>query len=342
LRAPVPQVSVIVLNFNGRAFLDECIASLEAQIYRDFEILLVDNGSTDGSADYMRETFAQRCKLVFHDRNLGFAEGNNAALPLAAGQFIVFLNNDTKVDPEWLARLVEAAGAHPEAGSFASQIRSYDRPEILDTVGIIIYRDGMSRGLGRLQPADRYDEPLEVFAPSGCAAMYRREVLDAVGPFDPDFFAYCEDMDLGMRARLAGWSCWYVPEARVYHHYSGTAGKYSPFKAFLVERNHLWLVVKLFPLRLILASPWYAFVRYALQAYGVFSGKGAAGKFASELPAYKLVVILIRAYWSTLTRLPELIRKRRNLRKIVKVSRREILSWFDRFGISAMELALQD
>ena len=145
-----------------------------------------------------------------------------------------------------------------------------------------------------------------------------------------------------MRARLAGWTCRYVPTARVYHHYSGTAGKYSPFKAFLVERNHLWLVVKLFPLRLIAQAPWYAFVRYALQAYGVFSGKGASGKFASQFPAYRLVLILVRAYWETLVALPGLLRKRREAARLVRVPRREVLSWFDRFGITATELAMQE
>ncbi len=342
MNAPDPAISVIVLNFNGKDFLDECIASLAAQTCQDFELIMVDNGSADGSAEYLREHHAGRFNLICNESNLGFAAGNNVALPHARGRLIVFLNNDTKVDPDWLAELLAAADRHPDAGSFASQIRSYDRPELLDTIGIIIYRDGMSRGLGRLQPAERFAEPREVFAPSGCAAMFRREVLDQIGWFDGDFFAYCEDMDLGMRARLAGWTCRYVPTARVYHHYSGTAGKYSPFKAFLVERNHLWLVVKLFPLRLIAQAPWYAFVRYALQAYGVFSGKGASGKFASQFPAYRLVLILVRAYWETLVALPGLLRKRREAARLVRVPRREVLSWFDRFGITATELAMQE
>lgn len=346
MNAPDPAVSVIVLNYNGKAFLDECLASLAAQTLQDFELIMVDNGSTDGSAEYLRDLldgpYAGRFKLLRNDRNLGFAAGNNVALPEVRGRFIAFLNNDTRVDPDWLAALLAAAERHPEAGSFASQIRSYDAPEVLDTIGIIIYRDGMSRGLGRMQPAERYAEEREVFAPSGCAALFRREVIDRVGGFDGDFFAYCEDMDLGMRARLAGWSCWYVPEARVYHHYSGTAGKYSPFKAFLVERNHLWLLVKLFPKRLILQAPWYAFLRYALQAWGVLAGKGASGKFASQFPAYKLVFILVRAYWETLVQLPGLLKKRRDAMRHVRVTRGEILSWFDRFGISARELALQE
>jgi GT2 family glycosyltransferase len=255
---------------------------------------------------------------------------------------VVFLNNDTKVDPSWLAELVTAAEARPEAGMFASQVRSYFEPEVMDTSGIIVYRDGMSRGMGRLEPADRYSAPCEVLAPSACAALYRKAVLDAIGGFDADFFAYCEDLDLGMRARLAGWTGWYVPSAVVYHKYSGTGGKYSTFKAFLVERNHLYVLIKLFPKRLILASPYYTFMRYALQAYGVLAGKGASGQFAKEGSALRLLPVLIKAYWEALRALPGLLRKRRAIRRTVRVDRREVLSWFDRFGISATELALKD
>jgi GT2 family glycosyltransferase len=196
--------------------------------------------------------------------------------------------------------------------------------------------------MGRLEPASRYAEPCEVLAPSACAALYRKEVLDAIGGFDPDFFAYCEDLDLGMRARLAGWTGWYVPTAVVYHKYSGTGGKYSPFKAFLVERNHLFVLLKLFPKRLILASPFYTAWRYALQAYGVFAGKGASGRFAEEGSALRLLPVLLKAYGEAFAALPKLLAKRRAIQRGVRVDRREVLSWFDRFGISAFELTLKD
>lgn len=342
MNASEPRVSVIVLNYNGKSFLEDCVASLSAQTYTSFELLMVDNASTDGSAEYLQERYAGQFRMFFNADNLGFAEGNNVALREAKGELVVFLNNDTRVEPEWLSELVAAAERHPEAGMFASQICSFSQPDILDTVGIVLYPDGMSRGLGRLEPVDDYAEPAEVFAPSGCAAMFRKEVLDEIGGFDSDFFAYCEDMDLGMRARLAGWTCRYVPSARVYHHYSGTAGKYSPFKAFLVERNHLWVLVKLFPKRMIVMSPWHTLRRYALQAYGVLAKKGASGQFASQMPAYHLVLILLKAYWGLVLALPELLRKRAEVRRYVRVSRREVLSWFDRFGISATELTLKD
>lgn len=341
MNAPSPAISVIVLNYNGKRFLDECVASLQAQTFQDFELLLVDNASEDGSVAYLQERFADQAVLIFNDRNYGFAEGNNIAIRRAKGRFIAFLNNDTRVDPDWLQALAAAADDHPEAGMFACQIRSYADPGILDSIGIALYRDGMSRGKGRQEPIENYLIEREVFAPSGCAALFRREVLDQIGLFDGDFFAYCEDTDLGMRARLAGWSCWYVPRARVYHHYSGTSGEVSPFKAYLVERNHLWLVVKLFPKRLILLSVWYTLLRYCLQAYGVMTNKGASGAFAKQLPAYRLLFILLRAYWGTIVAMPTLLRKRQAVRRLTSVSRADIAGWFDRFGLSARELALK-
>lgn len=337
-----PLVSILVLNYNGRHFLDECFDALDAQTFQDFEVIVVDNGSTDGSVPYLQARCNGRWRLILNATNVGFAEGNNQALALARGRYVVFLNNDTRVEAAWLAELVAATEEHPEAGMFACQIRSYDAPETMDTSGIIIYPDGMSRGQGRLEPAANYQTPMEMFAPSCCAALYRREVLDLVGGFDRAFFAYCEDLDLGMRARLAGYTCWYVPTARVYHHYSGTGGKYSPLKAFLVERNHLWILLKLFPKRMILASPWYTLLRYALQAYGVVTGRGASGRFAGSLPAYHLLLVLIRAYWATLLALPRLLSERRAVRVYARASAREIDAWFRRFGITARELCLKD
>lgn len=336
-------VSIIVLNYNGEDFIRECLDSLEAQTCRDFELLVVDNASADGSWEIVRDWCAEHGHTAIRNvENLGYSEGNNVGIRQARGEFVLVLNNDTVVAPNWLQELLSATEAHPDYDMFASQIRNFDRPEVLDTIGIIVYRDGMSRGLGRLEPVERYQEPCEVFAPSGCAGLYRRSMLEAVGMFPADFFAYCEDMDLGMRIRLAGGRCWYVPAAVVYHHYSATAGKYSSFKAYLVERNHLYLRMRLFPMGMLLASPFYALYRYALQAYSVLARKGAAGEYAKSAPAAGLVGILLKAYAHAVRHLPQLLRQRREIRRFRKVTSREVSGWFDRFAISAQELALKE
>lgn len=338
-----PRLSVIVLNYNGGDFLDACLDSLAAQSYRDFQLIVVDNASTDGSYERIE---ARRNELGYlsirNAANLGYSEGNNVGIRAATGAYVLVLNNDTVAEPDWLEVLMREAEARPEFDMFACQIRSFAHRDTLDTIGIIVYRDGMSRGLGRLEPAAAYAEAREVFAPSGCAGLYRRSALERVGAFPAEFFAYCEDMDLGMRIRLAGGRCWYVPKAVVYHHYSATAGKYSPLKAYLVERNHLWVRLRLFPLGMLLASPFYTLWRYLLQAYGVLARKGASGQFASQAPASGLVLILLKAYLHTLLALPRLIAERRRIRRLRAVSAREVSAWFDRFGISAQELALKD
>jgi len=337
-----PRVSILVLNFDGREFLEACVQAVENQTYRDFELILIDNGSSDGSWEFMQARWEGQHRLVSTGKNLGFAEGNNEGLRVARGRDIVILNNDTVVDDRWLEELVRAADAFPGYGMFASQIRVLSDPGRLDTIGIALYRDGMSRGYGHGDLVTAHDTACEVFAPSGCGALFRRQLLDRVGFFARDFFAYHEDVDLGFRARLAGDRCWYVPTSVVHHHGSRTAGRYSSFKAYLVERNHLYFRVRTFPKRMLLLSPFFTFWRYLLQAVALVRGKGASGGFAREAPATGLAGILFRAYRDTLLHVPDLLRQRRAIMATRVVSSREVWSWFDRFPISARDLAFKD
>ena len=167
-------------------------------------------------------------------------------------------------------------------------------------------------------------------------------MLDDVGLFDEDFFAYGDDTDIGLKARLAGWQCLYVPDAVVYHKYSGSTTAYSPFNAFSVERNRIWLAVKYFPLRLLLLNPYYAFIRYALQAYGALAHKGAAGLFARQYSHVKLLSILLRAHIAAIKEFPKMWHKRKQIKQDTAVSRREIYTWFDKYGIGVKELALKE
>ncbi len=167
-------------------------------------------------------------------------------------------------------------------------------------------------------------------------------MLDVIGFFDPDFFAYGDDTDLGMKARIAGWKCLYVPKSVVYHHSSAASGKYSPLKAYLVERNRLWVLIKYFPLRYILLSPFYTILRWILQLYGALSGKGAAGRFTEQYSLWKLISVLLRACFDAIRGSLKMIRKRLALNKIKKTSRRDFSLWIKRYRISAKEIALRD
>jgi GT2 family glycosyltransferase len=338
-----PAVSVIIPNLNGVSLLGDCLSSLERQTLRDFETIVVDNGSSDRSVEFLRTAFPWVRTIVENPVNLGFARACNQGIEVSRGRLLALLNNDTEADPAWLEQLVGAVDENPEAGMFASKTLFFDRRDVIDTAGHLIYPDGLNRGRGRLE-VDRgqYDRATDVFFPSGAAALYRREMIDEIGLFDEHHFAYGDDTEIGIRARLAGWTCVFVPGAIVYHKYSVTTGEYSPAKVFLVERNRIWIVWKYFPPRRILASPFYSFVRYCYQAYGALFHKGAAGRFAEQHSAAALVPAVLRAYASALAGLPRVLRERRRMMRLRKVTGAEIDRWFRDYRISVRELALKD
>ena len=340
---PQPLLSVIIPNWNGKHFLTECIDSLKEQTFRDFEIILVDNGSTDGSAEFAEKRYGDFIRIIRNDKNLGFTGGNNVGIQASKGEYIVLLNNDTWADPRWLEELAKATRFDPPIRMWGSKVCSYYQRDRIEGVGELIYWDGLCRARGQYeQDHGQYNAMEEILFPPGCGAMYRKSLLDEIGLFDEDFFTYADDSDVGIRARLAGWKCLYVPSAIVYHKNSGTAGQYSPLKAFYVERNRFWITIKYFPLPLLLFTPFFTIWRFAFQAYGALSHRGAAGKFTQMHSPWHLIGILFKAYGSGLRGLPKMWKKRRRLRRLRKVSFGEIFSWFKRFGISAKEISLRD
>lgn len=336
-----PLFSIVIVNWNGRHLLDECLTSLFGQTCRDFEVILVDNGSADGSAEWIEEAWGDALHLLRLPTNAGFAGGTNAGLRRAKGRLLVLLNNDTAVDPRWLEALARAADRHPGGGMFASKILNYYRRDEIDNTGHLIYPDGLARGRNRLETDDgRFDAEGPVLLPSGCAGVYRREMLDEIGLLDEAFFAYAEDVDLGLRARWAGWECWYVPSAVVYHKYSATAGAYTPRKAYLVERNRIWVLLKNFPLREVLLSPGWTALRYAGHLRSALSGRGAAGRSAREASFSALVCAMARALADALWDARRVLEQRRTVRRRLSTARfRELTRQF-RLGLA--EVALRD
>lgn len=245
-------VSIIVVNWNGRHHLQLCLSSLIAQTYPNFEIILVDNGSTDGSQALVREQFPD-VRLIALRENVGFARGNNVGIGASTADYIATINNDTKVDPNWLTALVETAEANPQVGMCAAKLLFWDRPDIINSAGICLDRAGIAWDrLGGQRNSATPGLPTPVFGASGGAALYRRTMLDQIGLFDEDFFAYLEDVDLAWRARLAGWDCLYVDTAVILHRHSATAVEGSPFKNKLLGRNKVWTILKNYPWPLLL------------------------------------------------------------------------------------------
>jgi len=248
-------VSIIVVNWNGKHLLPDCLASLRAQTFTDFEVIVVDNDSTDGSSYGKRDGINE---VIFLPKNVGFAGGNNAGIVESRAKYVALLNNDARVGRNWLAELVATAEQHPDVGMFASKIIRTDGK--IDSAGCTVYPDGI--GVCRGRGGSGYDQQDYVAFPSGCAAMYRRDMLDQIGLFDERFFMYCEDTDLGLRAQKAGWKCLYVPTARVEHLYSQSTGAYSLKKLFYIERNRLFVVLKNFTIEQIVWSFPYTIIRY--------------------------------------------------------------------------------
>jgi GT2 family glycosyltransferase len=336
-------VSIIIVNWNGLIHLQDCLDSLAFQTFRDFEVVLVDNGSDDGSVSFVKECYPW-VFVVPLPENIGFASGNNRGLEHSQGDYIVTLNNDTRAEPEWLKILVKVADSHPQAGMVGSRICSFSEPDVIDSIGMGICRDGMSRGRFRNKRWSELhlQEVEDILFPSACVALYRRAMLAETGFFDEDFFAYAEDSDLGLRGRLAGWEAVAATQAIVYHKYSQTGGKLSPFKVYLVERNHYWVAWKSFPLRHLMALPFYSFWRYFEQVRAVLAGGGTGGEFRASGSRGELVKAVIKGIFDGIGGMGRMLHKRRQLIKTRRLSVREFSELLHRYRITFRELLDHD
>lgn len=251
--------SIIIPHWNGRHHLDDCLGSLRRQTWEDLEVLLVDNGSSDGSQSYVREHFPE-VRLLELGENRGFTGACNAGYAAARGDFIVLLNNDTETDPHWLAELDAAFQRHPEAGSVVGKILLFDRRDTLHTAGDFVRVDGLPGNRGVWQTDDgRFDREEYVFSGCGAAVAYRRQALEQVGFLDDDLYFSCEDVDLGWRLNLAGWRVVYAPQAIVYHKVKASGGS-GEVASYHDGRNFLYLLWKNYPSSL-LRRTWPAVLR---------------------------------------------------------------------------------
>ncbi len=248
--------TVAVPTLLADASLRDCIAGLRSQTRQDFETIIIDNSGRGLAGSLGMEGV----RVISMPGNSGFGAAINRAFEQSSTPFLITLNDDAVPSPGWLAALVAAAESDTGIGMCASQVR-LDQ-SALDSAGMLIYGDGSSKQRGHGEPAAHYSRQEEVLLPSASAALYRRAMLDQIGLFDEHFFLYCEDTDLGLRARRAGWRCLYVPEAVVEHRYSHSAGRVSLLKAYYVERNRILVAMKNFPLRMLLVLPLRGTSRY--------------------------------------------------------------------------------
>jgi GT2 family glycosyltransferase len=316
-------ISVIVVNWNRRELLRACLQSLKRQTGVAFEIIVVDNGSGDGSAEMAEREF--RVRVIRNVENRGFCAANNQGIRAASGEFIALLNNDAEAEPGWLEALWRACNSAPGVGMAASKILVWEDPRLIDKAGHLIYPDGQNRGRGSgMRDCGQFDRQEDVLWPDGSAALYRRAMLEEIGGFDEDFFAYGDDAELGLRARIAGWRCIYTPEAVVRHRRSATLGKDSMRRLELIERNRLLLAIKLFPLSLL----WWNSFFFALRLCAGFvlsqRRAGDTAHFPGLGGKWRIFRALWRGHLEALALVPRMWRKRAGIGRIRRLTARDV------------------
>jgi GT2 family glycosyltransferase len=310
-----PDVSVIVVTWNGRQYLEPCLRAIEAQEDVRAEVIVVDNGSSDGTAAYLRAQFPA-VRLIALDQNRGFAGGSNVGAREARGEFLAFLNNDTVADRGWLRALRDGVDRRSRSELVTSRIVYLHDPSVIDSAGDGAYRWGGAYKRLHGDRAEHAGQPVEVFGVCGAACLMPKAVFEELGGFDEDFFASHEDVDLSYRARLRGYRCRYVPDAVVRHHGSATLGTISRFAVYHGQRNLEWVFLKNTPRRLLLRTlPGHLLYNAAAAAH--FARLGLLGPF-------------LRAKGAAVADLPNVIRKRAAIQRTALVAPAAIEAQLDR------------
>ncbi len=339
-------ISVVVVNWNRRELLRACLESLSRQSLSHFEVVVVDNGSADGSAEMAAAEFGGcrkfDLKLIRNTENRGFCAANNQGIATSSGDYIALLNNDAEAEPGWLEALRQVFDLSADIGMAASKILVFGEPQRIDKAGHVIYLDGQNRGRGSgVLDRGQYDRIEEILWPDGCAAMYRRAMLDQIGGFDEDFFAYGDDAELGLRARIAGWRCLFAPGAVVRHHRAATLGVASSKRMELIERNRVLLAAKLFPWSLLWLNGAFYLARLAAGLWAAARNTGELRRFPGLEGKWQLTTALVKGDLQALRLLPRMLRKRREIRRIRRLSDSELRRLLFRHRISLRELMEQ-
>ena len=309
-------LSIIVVNFNGKHFLKDCLESIYASEASGAEVIIVDNASSDGSCEYLRREFPS-VTVMSLDRNYGFAEANNRGAEAASGVFLLFLNNDTIVTPGWSKNLLDVLSSDPVVGATGSKLLLYNQPGKVNSAGANIVFNGGGYDIGFM---DADSDKHNISGPRGavCAAsiMVRREEFLSLGGFDPLYFMYFEDVDLCWRYWLAGYRVLYVPRSVVYHRFGGTTGsdRHTPLRVFYGTRNSMFNILKNNECRHIFLPLCFNVVHHAAKLLG----------FIVTL-RIKSAQAILKAYGSLLYHLPEVIKKRRIIQSGRKVTDRFLI-----------------
>lgn len=276
------EVSVVIPNFNGIAFLDSVLGSLEGQTARNFEVIFVDNGSTDGSCSFVAGNYPW-VHIIELTENFGFCRAVNEGIRAAKAPYVLLLNNDTEVEADFVEQMLAAIRRHKNAFSCAARMVQYHDRDKIDDAGNYYCALGWSFARGKGKDIHAYEKEEQIFAACGGAAIYRKKIFEKIGYFDEEHFAYLEDTDIGYRARICGYENWYAPEAVVYHVGSGTSGsRYNQFKTRYSSRNNVYLIYKNMPLLQIILNLPFLIIGFGIK-FLFFTVKGRGKEYLAGI-----------------------------------------------------------
>ena len=315
------KAAIIIVNWNGKKFLKNCLNAVYKQTYRNFQVYFVDNGSIDESSKFVKENYSGAL-IVQLDKNYGFAKPNNIAIKKAFKDksvgYIVCLNNDTIVDRNWLKELIKTVQKDTKIGAVSS--KAYFSDGRIQNAGLSLEKalqinkeGGISLGYGLTdKEAPNLSKEIEIFAPGGVAPLYKREILEQIyyrdkEIFDEDFFAYAEDLDLGFRIRSLGYKSILSPKAKLIHLHSQTSKKASPFKTYYSERNTILTAIKNLSIFNLLLFP---FRNIVLKCSYLFKKNNSVQQLSKKVGSFGMVLILIKANLIATFYFPKMLIKR--------------------------------
>lgn len=300
------ETSVIIVNLNGMEHIESCLGSLFGQTYSDFDVILVDNGSTDGSLDYVKRNFP-KVKVLPLEKNTGFAYATNKGIAQTSSPYIALLNNDIELEASWLQHMIDTIKGDPQTGATACKMLNFFDRDIIDAAGDVLTRavSAEARGHGE-KDSGQYDMAGYVFGPCAGAAAYRRDVFDQIGLFDERFFAFYEDIDLDFRMQSGGWKVMYVPAAVCFHKRGATVRTMQRMAVKLHVRNNILFVLKNVPTR-TLTRRLPSIVKSRLRVWSAYSRKGHA-------------VAVLQGLMEAVVRVPEMLLARKAIQSQRKVT----------------------
>ena len=291
------QISVIIPNWNGMKFIGMCLDSLNQSDFYSYEVIVIDNGSVDGSREMIEKDYPL-VRLIKNPKNMGFAVACNQGIKAAKGKYISLLNNDIEVESNWLTNLYEGMERHPECGMGTTKMMFLDQRDVFYNTGDLFHAwsAGGGRGQGE-KDIGQYEKEDYVFGACAGAGIYRRDFFEKVGVFDEDFFIFAEDVDINMRGQLQGFKCVYLPKAKVYHIGTATVGLYSDRYIYLCKRNDIFVLIRNYSLKLYFKYIW-TILHHQINdiKYFTYRGQGVV-LFKSKLDVFKMLIpMLIRRF----------------------------------------------